>query len=85
MKQSKLSFKTRRIILSIITAIFVVAAILFYEFFTTTELGLSILVIFLALFCALLYFWLRCPHCNKFLYKLPMFSKYCPHCGNELE
>ena len=85
MKQSKLSFKTRRVILNIITVIFALAMILFYRFFTTTGLGVSILISFLVIFCILLYFWWRCPHCDTFFWKLPWFSKYCPHCGNELE
>ena len=85
MKQSKLPFRTSRMILNIITAIFALVMILFYKFFTTTGLGVSILIIFLILFCFLLFFWWRCPHCDTFLWKLPWFAKYCPHCGNELE
>ena len=66
MKQSKLSFKTRRVILNIITVIFALAMILFYRFFTTTRLGVSIIISFLVIFCILLYFWWRCPHCDTF-------------------
>ena len=53
-------------ILNTITTIFTVALIIFYKFFTTTGLGVSILIIFLILFCILLYFWWRCPHCDTF-------------------
>lgn len=85
MKQSKLSFKTRRMVLNIITAIFAVAMILFYEFFTKTGIGVLLLIIFLVLFFILQYFWLRCTHCDTYFWKLPWFSEHCPYCGNKLE
>jgi len=85
MKQSKLAFKTRRMILNIITAVFAVAMLLFYKFFTATALGISILIIFLILFCVLLHFWWRCPHCDTFFMRLPPFATHCPYCGNDLE
>ena len=56
MKQPKLPFKTRRMILNKIIVIFAVAMIFFYNFFTTTGLGVSFLIIFLAFFCVLLNF-----------------------------
>ena len=60
MKESKLPFKTRRRILNVITAIFTAAMIFFYKFLTKTELGVTILVVFLIAYSVLAYFWWRC-------------------------
>lgn len=80
-----MSFTIKRRILNIIAVVFVVAVLIFYDFFTKTVGG----VVFLVLFC-LAYFiltlkWWRCPHCDSYLWRLAPFAAHCPYCGNELE
>lgn len=30
-------------------------------------------------------FFIRCPHCDSFLNRVPMNMKYCPQCGTSLQ
>ena len=80
-----MSFLVKRRILNAIAIVFVIALLAFRRFFTETELGIALLVLFLIGYFILTLVWWRCPHCNAYLRKLPPFATHCPYCGNEFK
>ena len=80
-----MSFTVKRRILNAVAVVFLIALFAFRRFLTETELGITILVVFLIGYLILALVWWRCPHCNSYLRKLSPFATYCPYCGNKLE
>ena len=78
-------FVVKRRILNSLALLFLVALLAFRRFLTETNIGVTILVAFLIAYLLLSLVWWRCPHCNSYLRKLPLFATHCPYCGNELE
>lgn len=80
-----MQFSTKRRILIITSIIFFIVVWFFRKFFIETAVGNSIVILFVLGFFLLTMVWCRCPHCKKYLWKLPIFAKYCPYCSDELE
>lgn len=80
-----MSFTVKRRILNAVAVVFLIALFAFRHFLTETKPGGAILAVFLIGYLILALVWWRCPHCNSYLRKLPLFATHCPYCGNELK
>lgn len=80
-----MDFTVKRRILNTIAVVFVLALFVFFKFFTQTEIGVALLMLFLLAYIILCFIWWRCPHCNSYLWRLTPFAIHCPYCGGEFE
>lgn len=80
-----MTFKTKKLILSIATVLSVLAVIIFRRFFFETHTGMTALIALMLALAALSLLWWRCPHCKKGLGRLFFGVDYCPKCGKELD
>ena len=78
-------FTVKRRISNTIAIIFVVVLFVFNKFFIETAIGITLLIAFLVMFLIWKLLWLRCPHCNSCLLKLPPSASHCPYCGDKFE
>ncbi len=80
-----MNFTTKRRIIRIIALILIIAMFVFYNFFTESAAGITLLISLLIAFYILTLIWWRCPGCNAYLWKTSPFAKYCPFCGEKFE
>ena len=80
-----MSFFTKRIIMFVSALIVVAYGIITYQFLHESTVAIAILIGLLIAYMILCLKWWRCPHCDKYLRKTPVFAKHCPHCGGELK
>lgn len=72
-------------ILNIIFAVILVAYFLMIDRILPLS-PITVTILFVLIIADLIFnlkFW-RCPHCDRYLRKLPLFAEHCPYCGNEL-
>lgn len=79
-----MNFKIKRILFATTAILYFLALFIFYDFFIKTQIGNTILILFVIVYFILTLIWFRCPNCKSYLWKLTPFTKYCPHCGKEL-
>ena len=79
-----MSFTTKRILFIATAILCFIALFIFYDFFIKTQIGNTILILFIIVYFISTLIWFRCPHCKAYLWRLVPFAKHCPHCGNEL-
>ena len=78
-------FNLKRNLLRIFAVLLVVFFIIATKFFAESGLFISLLIAALVVYTILAIVWWRCPHCGRYLGRIPPFSSHCPHCGNELD
>ncbi len=80
-----MSFKLKKLILSLCTVLLIVAAIAFKGFFFQNHTGITVFIAAFLVLSVLCVLWWRCPHCKKGLGRSFFGVDYCPRCGKSLD